>query len=87
MSEKEFSKVMGYVSVHLVLQTRLVTMNGGNLLPMSLSSWLHELANNACQQTAITVMDGITDELKKALLLSKPVGEQVSCVFCCKSCL
>jgi hypothetical protein len=78
---------MGYVSVHLVMQTRLLTMNGGNLLPLSLSTWLNELTNNASQHTSMTVMNATTDELKKALLLSKPVGEQVSCVFYCKSCL
>jgi hypothetical protein len=82
LSEKDFQKVMGFVAVHLVFRSRLVTMNGGNLLPVMLSNWLDGALNNACQQMLVSSMDPITEGLKKALLLSKPVAEQVSAVSC-----
>jgi hypothetical protein len=79
LAEKEFNKVMGFVAVMLVFRSRVVTMHGGGVaaLPPIFANWLDGLLNNAAQQMPVTSMEKITEELKKALLLSKPVGEQV----------
>jgi hypothetical protein len=79
LAEKDFNRVMSFVAVVLVFKSRVITMNGGDVksLPPLFSNWLDGLLNDAAQQLPVSTMDTITDGLKKALLLSKPVGEQV----------
>jgi hypothetical protein len=81
LAEKDFQKVMCLVAVMLVFRSRVVTINGGGIvaLPPMFANWLEGLLNDAAQQMPISSMDKLTEELKKALLLSKPVGEQVCC--------
>jgi hypothetical protein len=81
MTEKEFEKIMQFVGLIMVFKSRLVTMNGGDNLPNKLQTWLDGLLENAAQQMNITSIEQVTESLKKALLVSKPLSEQV-CFEC-----